>query len=151
MMAVALTDARALHETVATRLRAAGQRYTPQRRSITELLAAAGSPLAMPAILDAVHGLTQSSAYRNLAVLERVGSVRRVITDEDFAHFELTEELTGHHHHLVCSACGRVEDVDLPADLESQLDRSLDRLARKARFASVRHRLDLIGTCRDCS
>ena len=150
-MAAALSAARTLDDTAAARLRAAGQRYTPQRRSITELLAAAGSPLAMPAILQAVGGLTQSSAYRNLAVLEQVGVVRRVITDEDFAYFELTEELTGHHHHLVCSVCGRVEDVALPADLETQLDRSLDRLARRARFASVCHRLDLIGTCRDCS
>ena len=147
----ATPPARAFHETVAARLRAAGQRYTPQRRSITELLAAGGSPLAMPAILEAVGGLTQSSAYRNLAVLAQVGVVRRVITDEDFAHFELTEELTGHHHHLVCSICGRVEDVALPADLEARLDSSLDRLARRAGFASVRHRLDLIGTCRDCS
>ena len=150
-MAATRSDLRVLHETAAARLRAAGQRYTPQRRSITELLAASGSPLAMPAILGAVGDLTQSSAYRNLAVLEQVGVVRRVITDEDFAHFELTEELTGHHHHLVCSVCGRVEDVSLPTDLEARLDSSLDRLARRARFASVRHRLDLIGTCRDCN
>jgi Fur family ferric uptake transcriptional regulator len=150
-MAATLSIARELHETAATRLRAAGQRYTPQRRSITELLGEAGSPLAMPAILEGVRGLTQSSAYRNLAVLEQVGLVRRVITDEDFAHFELTEELTGHHHHLVCSSCGRVEDVALPTDVEEQMDRSLDRSARRAGFASVRHRLDLIGTCRDCS
>ncbi|MEA2579657.1 MAG: Fur family transcriptional regulator, ferric uptake regulator [Actinomycetota bacterium] len=150
-MAATLSIARELHETAAQRLRAAGQRYTPQRRSITELLGEAGSPLAMPAILEGVRGLTQSSAYRNLAVLEQVGLVRRVITVEDFAHFELTEELTGHHHHLVCSSCGRVEDVALPTEVEEQLDRSLDRSARRAGFASVQHRLDLIGTCRDCS
>lgn len=150
-MAATRSDLRELHDTAASRLRSAGQRYTPQRRAITEVLSGAGSPLAMPAILGSVGGLTQSSAYRNLAVLEQVGVVRRVITDEDFAHFELTEELTGHHHHLVCSSCGRVEDVSLPVDLESRLDGSLDRLARRAGFASVRHRLDLIGTCRDCS
>ena len=149
-MAATLSVTGTLHDMAAARLRQAGQRYTPQRRSITELLAAAGSPLAMPAILEAMGGLTQSSAYRNLSVLEQVGVVRRVITDEDFAYFELTEELTGHHHHLVCSTCGRVEDVALPSDLERRLDSSLDRLARRAGFASVRHRLDLIGTCRDC-
>ena len=140
----------ATDDAAATRLRMVGQRYTGQRRSLVDLLARAGNPLAVPAILAAGGGLTQSSAYRNLAVLERAGVVRRVVTDEDFARYELTEELMGHHHHLVCSECGRVEDVAPSADVESQLDRSLDRLARGAGFASVSHRLDLIGVCRDC-
>jgi Fe2+ or Zn2+ uptake regulation protein len=35
--------------------------------------------------------------------------------------------------------------------LERQLDRALDVLAREARFASVSHRLDLSGLCRDCA
>ena len=93
----------------------------------------------------------QSSAYRNLAVLEQAGVVRRVITEGEFARFELTEELTEHHHHLICSRCGRVEDVTVPSDLEGTLDKTLDRLAKRAGFADVDHRLDLIGTCGDCA
>ncbi|MEP7059636.1 MAG: Fur family transcriptional regulator [Actinomycetota bacterium] len=143
-------DAVTIDDAASARLRAAGQRYTSQRRALVSLLAGAGSPLPVPAILAAGGGLTQSSAYRNLAVLEQAGVVRRVVTDEDFARYEPTEELMGHHHHLVCSECGRVEDVALPTDVEAQLDRSLDRLARGAGFASVSHRLDLIGICRDC-
>ena len=143
-------DTRAIDDAASARLRAAGQRYTSQRRALVALLAGAGSPLPVPAILAAGGGLTQSSAYRNLAVLEQAGVVRRVVTDEDFARYEPTEDLMGHHHHLVCSKCGRVEDAALSADVESQLDRSLDRLARGAGFASVSHRLDLIGICRDC-
>jgi Fur family transcriptional regulator, ferric uptake regulator len=143
-------NAAAIDDAASARLRAAGQRYTSQRRALVALLAGAGSPLPVPEILAAGGGITQSSAYRNLAVLEHAGVVRRVVTDEDFARYEPTEELMGHHHHLVCSICGRVEDVALSADLEGQLDRSLDRLARGVGFASVSHRLDLIGVCRDC-
>ena len=77
--------------------------------------------------------------------------VRRVITEGEFARFELTEELTEHHHHLICSNCGRVEDVTIPPELESTMDRTVDRLARRSGFAKVRHRLDLIGTCRVCA
>ena len=36
--------------------------------------------------------MPQSSAYRNLAVLEQAGVIRRVITDDDFARFELDED-----------------------------------------------------------
>ena len=39
----------------------------------------------------------------------------------------------------------------MPSDLEGTLDRTLDRLARRAGFADVDHRLDLIGTCAECA
>ncbi len=38
-----------------------------------------------------------------------------VVTDEEYGRYELTEELTGHHHHLFCSSCGRTSDVTLVA------------------------------------
>jgi Fe2+ or Zn2+ uptake regulation protein len=115
-----------------------------------ELLANEG-PLSTPEVLRGRGGLKQSSVYRNLAVLEHAGVVRRVVTDEEFGRYELTEDLTGHHHHLICSSCGRVEDVTVPSQLEGTLDRTLDRLAKRAGFADVDHRLDLIGTCSDCA
>ena len=139
-----------VHQTADTRLREEGQRYTDQRRELVELLANDG-PLSIPEVLRDRRGLKQSSVYRNLAVLEHAGVVRRVVTDEEFGRYELTEDLTGHHHHLICSSCGRVEDVTVPSELEGTLDRTLDRLAKRAGFAAVDHRLDLIGTCGDCA
>jgi Fe2+ or Zn2+ uptake regulation protein len=139
-----------VHTTADIRLREEGQRYTDQRRELVELLANEG-PLSIPQVLSGRGGLKQSSVYRNLAVLEHAGVVRRVATDEEFGRYELTEDLTGHHHHLICSSCGRVEDVTVPSQLEGTLDRTLDRLARRAGFADVDHRLDLIGTCGDCA
>jgi Fe2+ or Zn2+ uptake regulation protein len=141
----------ALHETASSRLRGAGQRYTARRQQLVELFAGSDRPLAIPEILAAGTGLKQSSVYRNLADLEQAGVVRRVMTDEEFGRYELAEDLGGHHHHLICSRCGRVRDVEVPGDLEATLDRALDRLARKAGFASVSHRLDLIGLCQDCA
>lgn len=140
-----------LHEAAATLMRDSARRYTPGRRRLVEILARAGKPLAIPDILRGRRDLAQSSAYRNLAALERAGVVRRVLTDEEFGLYELTEELTEHHHHLICSSCGRVEDVAIPADLEDTVDRTLDRLARRAGFATVSHRLDLIGRCERCA
>jgi len=138
-----------LHERVQGRLREVGQRYTVARRRLVETLGAAGGPVSVPELLRGRRPLPQSSAYRNLAVLEQAGIVRRVISDE-FGRYELTEDLTEHHHHLICSRCGRVEDVEIPARLENSIDRTLDGLARHAGFATVSHRLDLIGRCRSC-
>ena len=140
-----------VHATVEARLRSVGQRYTPKRRSLIAVLERARQPLAMGDVLAGGTGLPQSSIYRNLAVLEHAGAVRRVVAEGEFARFELTEDLTQHHHHLICSSCGKVEDVTIPGELESTMDRALDRLARRTGFAQVSHRLDLIGTCRTCA
>lgn len=139
-----------LHLTVASRLRSLGQRYTANRRSLVEILDDAGQPLAISDILLGRSKLAQSSAYRNLAVLERAGVVRRVVTNEEFARYELAEDLTEHHHHLVCSNCGTVEDVMIPSRLERSMERALADVASGIGFAAISHRLDLIGTCRSC-
>jgi len=140
-----------IHTAIEARLRAVGQRYTPKRRALVDTLRRAGKPVSMTDVVSGRAAPPQSSAYRNLAVLEQAGVVRRVITEGEFARYELAEELTRHHHHLICSSCGRVEDVTVPADVEGALERTLDRLAKRAGFADVDHRLDLIGTCRDCA
>lgn len=139
-----------LHDTVDRRLRAVGQRYTQQRRTLVEALHREGKPSSITDLLAHVH-LPQSSIYRNLTVLEQAGAVRRVVTEEDFARYELAEDLTEHHHHLICSSCGRVDDVTIPASLEADVDRTLERVARRTGFASISHRLDVIGTCSDCA
>jgi Fe2+ or Zn2+ uptake regulation protein len=140
-----------VHTTAATRLRDAGQRYTGQRRRLVEILADADSPLSIPDIIRGRRGLPQSSVYRNLSDLVDAGVVRRIVTEEDFGRYELAEDLTGHHHHVICSTCGRTRDVTLPRDVERTLDRTLDGVAHTAGFADVEHRLDLVGTCDDCA
>ncbi len=139
-----------LHATVTSLLRADEQRYTANRRALIEALAEAASPLALPELLERRPALPQSSVYRNLAVLERVGAVHRLASSDEFARFELSEALTGHHHHLICSGCGRVEDFTVPPRLERTLDRALEEAARSAGFEPERHQLDLVGRCADC-
>jgi Fe2+ or Zn2+ uptake regulation protein len=95
--------------------------------------------------------LKQSSVYRNLGALEQAGVVRRVVTGEGFGRYELAEDLTGHHHHVVCSSCGAMEDVDFPPSFEAKLESQLGTVADRTGFSAVSHRLDLIGLCRACA
>jgi len=140
-----------IHEVVGTRLRGDDQRYTDKRRVLVEVLESAGRPLSMPSILEQSPAMAQSSVYRNLAVLEHAGVVRRIVTKDDHASFELAEDLSDHHHHLICSNCGAIEDFVVPAELEEELGRVLSGAARRHRFAVSAHTLDLFGTCRDCA
>jgi Fur family transcriptional regulator, ferric uptake regulator len=139
------------HETAALRLRRIGQRYTGQRRSLVGILSAADRPLSVPEILKKDRRLAQSSAYRNLAVLERAGVVHRVVATSEFSSFEIAEDLGKHHHHLICSSCGRVEDFTLSGDLERSATSALDRAANRAGYSVNAHRLDVIGLCRTCA
>lgn len=140
-----------LHEVVAARLRAIHQRYTPGRRALVDVLAGASQPLSIPDVLDAEPDVPQSTAYRNLAVLEQAGVVHRIATVGDFARYELAEDLTEHHHHLICSSCGAVEDFTVPASLERTLQRVTAEISDDAGFRAESHRLDLIGRCASCS
>ncbi|MCZ7528723.1 MAG: transcriptional repressor [Acidimicrobiia bacterium] len=139
-----------LHDVVSTRLRSAEQRYTPGRRRLVSLLAGGGGPMTIPEVLERDGSLAQSSVYRNLGVLEEAGVVVRIVTTDDFARYELAEDLTEHHHHLVCSRCGSVADFSLDPDVESELARVLRRAARRASFTIEHHRLDLVGVCGSC-
>src|ERR1041385_7150113 len=83
-----------VHATALARLRADRQRYTGGRRTIVEQLAHSERPLTIPELLSARTDLAQSSVYRNLAVLERAGVVRRLLTHDEFARYELAADLT---------------------------------------------------------
>jgi Fe2+ or Zn2+ uptake regulation protein len=139
-----------VHRAAAERLRRDGQRYTRNRRLLVGALDQSAGPLTIPQLLDRRRDLAQSSAYRNLAVLERAGVVHRIVTS-DFARYELAEDLTDHHHHhLICSACGAVDDFTVPPDTERALARALSGAAGRASFRTQYHRLDLIGVCHRC-
>jgi Fur family transcriptional regulator, ferric uptake regulator len=140
-----------IHAIVSRRLRFDGQRHTPQRRELVDVLVRAEAPLTLPQLLERATGLAQSSAYRNLAVLERAGVVHRIVATGDHACWELAEDLTDHHHHhLICNSCGEVTDFTMPPDLERRLGTALNDVASQTGFDPSHHRLDLLGLCARC-
>ncbi|MBW3658593.1 MAG: transcriptional repressor [Actinobacteria bacterium] len=139
------------HTTIEDRLRRTRQRYTAGRRQLAEVLAGAGRPLAIPELRAAGVDQSQSSVYRNLAILEQCGVVRRLASSDDTARFELAEDLTGHHHHLVCSDCGTIEDIALSPAVESALAAAVDEARSRHDFSADAHRFELVGSCADCA
>lgn len=137
-----------VHRMARERLVERDQRYTDGRRRIVEVLV--GGPITLPALLAADRSLSQSSAYRNLALMEEAGVVRRLVHGTEHAHYELAEDLTEHHHHLICEECGLIADITLDAALERSLDRALDSLAAASGFSPTHHAIDIYGRCADC-
>ncbi len=139
-----------LHATANERLRRTRQRYTAGRRQLVELIAHHGRPITIAELQAAGADQAQSSLYRNLAVLEQCGVVRRLVSIDDTARYELDEDLTEHHHHLVCTTCGRIDDVTLPDALERSLHAAVDDASESHGYDLDGHHLELTGTCGDC-
>ena len=141
-----------LESLVSARLRRVGQRFTSGRRILVDALARADRPVTAPELVAAEERLPPSTTYRNLALLEQAGVVHRVLGNDDYARFELAEEFTGHHHHhLVCVSCGGVEDFEAPKRVEKGLADVIGELTSGAGFRAQTHRLDLLGTCANCT
>ena len=140
-----------LHRTVRDRLGEQRQRYTNGRRELVDLLLAAPGPVTLPALLEARRSLPQSSAYRNLLVMEQAGVVRRLVHTTGHAHYELAEDLTSHHHHLICETCGTISDIELGARLEDSLDEAFDQATTGAGFTTRHHAIDIYGECAECT
>lgn len=138
----------ALHQAAASRLAALDQRYTARRRALVDLLHAAGRPLTVSEIV--AGGAPISSAYRNVTVLCEAGVARRIVGADDLGRFELSEDLSGHHHHLVCESCGTVADARASSSLEEALEAAAGLAARESGFEITDHRIELVGRCPGC-
>tara|TARA_X000000368_G_scaffold91341_1_gene69785 strand:- start:2387 stop:2836 length:450 start_codon:yes stop_codon:yes gene_type:complete len=140
-----------INQLAALQLSSINQRYTKNRRQLVAILLEATKPVTINQILKSDSQLAQSSVYRNLAVLEQAGLVVRIITNDDHAHYELAEHILDHHHHIICSPCGEILDFHLSEKIEKALERSLKEIADEFGFSIDRHRLDLLGTCGECT
>jgi Fe2+ or Zn2+ uptake regulation protein len=151
MAPVARTDDPDLHPLVESRLRKADLRYTAGRREIVDALSEMGGPASIEDLARLRPRLARSSAYRHLVDLQAAGVVRRVAADDGFGRFELSEDITEHHHHLLCNGCGRVIDITPPRSFERSLSRHLEELARSEGFTPLGHRVDVLGLCDRCN
>jgi len=127
-----------------------GVRYTPGRKAVVTILLTADGPLSVTEIHRALDGeIPLSSLYRSCAVLEKAG-VLSPHTARGLTRYELAEWLAGHHHHLICTECGAIDDFTLPADTEHKFATLIDRVAGTQGFLATNHMLEISGVCRRC-
>lgn len=106
------------------------------------------SPLTIKEIHTSLGKLDCDLAtiYRNMHTLERMGLVRRYDFGDGAARFELSpEDGEGHHHHLVCTRCARIVELD-----DCFLNDFQDQLARRHGYAQISHRMEFFGLCPNC-
>jgi Fe2+ or Zn2+ uptake regulation protein len=87
-------------------------------------------------------GLSPATIYGTLTLLDELGFVRRVSTPRGGTVYDPRVE---DHHHVICRACGRIEDLDAAVDTHAAA-----AAARKAGFRVDHGQLALSGLCADC-
>jgi len=130
-----------------TALDDAGYRLTGRRREVTELIAAReGHFTAADLILDAKSrrlGIGRATIFRALELLTELKLLERLDLPEG-EHAYVTCE-PAHHHHVVCSSCGRTREVE-----DHGLQQALDDIERHTGYSVDSHRLELYGRCPRC-
>lgn len=142
----------ALHRQVEQRLVDRDVRYTRGRRMVVSALAESDGPRSAAELNERMGStIPLSSLYRTLAVLEDAEIVSPHFATKGLARYELAEWLTGHHHHLVCIECGTVEDIEIPAHYEKQVNVLVNDIAAEASFTATNHALEIEGRCERCA
>ena len=140
-----------LDRQVEGQLRQHGIRYTSGRRAVVRVLAAAEGPRSAAELhSDLAPTVPLSSLYRSLTVLEEAGVLAPHHGTKGLTRYEIAEWLAGHHHHLVCTGCGSVEDIQIPEGHERRLRDLIADVASAAGFAPTDHSLEIEGNCPRC-
>jgi Fur family transcriptional regulator, ferric uptake regulator len=126
----------------------ATQRNTRQRAAVSALLESIDgfhSAQELHAMLRARGervGLT--TVYRTLQALADGGEID-VMRPPGGEHI-YRQCSQGHHHHLVCRACGKTVEVEGPA-----VEHWADRVAAQHGYVEISHTLEIFGTCSTCA
>ena len=141
-----------LDRQVERRLAEADVRYTKGRRVVIGALAEADGPLSAAELNEVIgEEVPLSSLYRSLAVLEEAGVLAPHYSSPGLTRYELAEWLTGHHHHLLCVECGRVQDLAATDGIERRLQEIVADVASDASFTDLNHALEIEGQCAECA
>lgn len=132
---------------VAERLRAVGERVTPQRVVVADALAAADEQVTAEGLWSRLRrrhpGIGRATVFRTLETLVATGVARRL--EQDGHVYGYVACRPQHHHHLACSICGRVEDIG-----EAYIRPVAERISAELGFEIDDARLDFYGRCASC-
>lgn len=131
----------------ADRLTAAGERVTRQRLLVANALAGAGRQRTADQLYRSLRrqepGIGRATVFRTLETLVDAGVARRLELDGHV--YAYVACLPAHHHHIACTSCGRVEEID-----EAYVTPIAQRLALDLGFEIDDARLDFYGRCATC-
>ena len=124
-----------------------GYRMTPQRQMILSAIQSSDAHISAEEIYAQVTTqypqVNISTVYRTLELLKHLGLVTETDLGDGMVRYHCVEK--GHHHHLVCTKCGSVTDLD-----ESVVSPLKEILINKYHFIPDLKHLAIFGRCINC-
>jgi Fur family ferric uptake transcriptional regulator len=132
---------------VMSAIQRSGQRLTPQRMAIAEVLARSPKQASAQELYDRVRRkhpyIGRATVFRSLDMLVHAGLAQRLERPGHVSAYVWCEP--GHHHHLICTSCGNVEELD-----EKAVAPLAEAIVRTRGFRVDHAALDFYGICRAC-
>lgn len=132
-----------------TTLRNQGTRASEARTAVIAALAAqdccASAQEIHERLRDEGSRIGLASVYRTLELLQRHDLIVRIDTGDGTARYEPHDPTGEHHHHLVCTRCGRVEAFE-----DAALEQAIHAVGDHVDLRVTGHDVTLRGLCRDC-
>jgi Fur family ferric uptake transcriptional regulator len=132
----------------ADRLRRAGERVTRQRLLVADALGAIDRRLTAQELYDRLRAhdprIGRATVFRTLEALVTAGVARRL--EQDGHVYGYVSCRPGHHHHLACDRCGRVEEIG-----EGYVAAVAERANSEFGFRIDDARMDFYGLCQRCA
>jgi Fur family peroxide stress response transcriptional regulator len=129
------------------KLRANGQRLTPQRLALLRALVSnpdhPSAEQAYREVLPLYPMMSLATVYKTIDVLKELGEIHELEFRDGANRYDAN--IPGPHPHLVCTQCGRIQDLDV-----GELGALTAEVGALTGYAGVRPRLDFYGLCPAC-
>ena len=132
-------------EAVSLKLEARGYRVTPSRRAVIASALQQSGHFTVDDLLHRCRGAGRATVFRTIRLLTEMGVVCRVLLDDGSLHYRLSQRAQHHHHHLVCTGCGKVQDLD-----DCSVSDLVRELSRSSGYDIDGHWLEFYGHCAAC-
>jgi Fur family ferric uptake transcriptional regulator len=121
-----------------------GNFATKQRTELFKYLQANPEVTIKKLIAD-LHTQDQATIYRSIKLFEGLGIINRLQLGWN-SKLELSNQFHDHHHHMTCTACGKV----IAWEEDPTIELRIQTVAMKLGFLPQNHQLEIRGLCQSC-
>ena len=126
-----------------------GLRSTAQRRLIVDTFFEGSPHVTIEDLLTEVRardrGIGYATVYRTLKLLAECGVASERRFGDGLSRYELADEASAHHDHLICISCGKIVEFEEP-----RIEALQDEVAERHGFEITSHKHEMYGTCPEC-